>query len=145
MNSILIKRRNRNVIKIEEIKKIEIVLKKKLPNELIQFLMKYSDCTLFECFYQKEGIYTMPGYIVGVSDKNPNIFDLIEGNIFYNDIDWLPFACDYGGWVFNVSLSEKTYGEVWINKFDSGEKNPFEFVSSSLEEFINGLKRVEDI
>lgn len=42
--------------------------------------------------------------------------------------------------VFCIALKENISGQIWVDKFDSGEENTFEYVASSFEEFINNLK-----
>jgi hypothetical protein len=42
-------------------------------------------------------------------------------------------------------LNDEIKGQVWIDKFDNGDENPFEFVSPSFEELINGLKTEEEV
>jgi hypothetical protein len=64
---------------------------------------------------------------------------ILEGQKYYGIEGYIPFAIDSGGWDYNVSINPETYGQVWVDKFDSGEENTMEFVADSFEEFINGL------
>jgi len=57
---------------------------------------------------------------------------------------WLPFAVDSGGWVFNIALNVEINGQIWIDKFDSGEEDTMEFVAPSFEKFIDGLQTEEE-
>ncbi len=140
----LIKKYGTDKIIQEDIGKIEDLLSLKLSQEHIDFLHLFSDCFLHECYYEKDDVYVCPVYFCGVSNKNPNIFSLIEGNIFYENHDYLPIAIDGGGWVFNISLNANSYGEIWLNAFDSGDENSFRFVSKSLSEFLSNLKLNEE-
>ena len=127
-----------------DVSKIESLLQIEIPEGLVEFICTYGDCFLNDCYYEKDEIYVVPNYICGTSNKNPNILALIEGNIFYNNTDYLPFAIDLGGWVFNISLrDDESYGEVWLNAFDNGEEHSFRFISKSIKEFLSNLKLVE--
>lgn len=110
-----------------------------LPENIVEFMIQYGDSFLKECYYENNSIYVVPNYICGKSKNNPNLFEIIEGNIFYGKTNHFPFATDYGGWVLNIALDKLSHGEIWIDRFDSGEANSFVFVASSLEEFVDGL------
>jgi len=68
---------------------------------------------------------------------------ILEGHKEEGIEGFIPFGIDSGGWDYNVSINKETYGQVWVNKFDSGEENTMEYVAPSFEEFINGLRSPE--
>jgi len=147
MKDLKITHRNKNEINDDLILEFELKYNIKFPEYLIEFLKKYSGCTTVEDTYINPNFnifYTVSYFCELYSDYNPSIQKLTEGNKFYHYENWIPFATDPGGWVFNISISQNNMGEIWINKFDSSEENPFEFVAPSFENFIDGLKTEEE-
>jgi SMI1 / KNR4 family (SUKH-1) len=146
MKELTIAHRNDNVINDDIIKEFENKHNIQFPNYFIDFLKKYSGASTLENTYYKKSsnsYYTIVYFCELYSELNPSLSKLIEGNNFYEYLEWIPFGIDQGGWVFNLSISHTKYGQVWIDKFDSGEEYPFEYVASSFEEFINNLKTEE--
>lgn len=147
MKTLTIEHRNKNDIDDLIIAGFEDKMKVKFPYILSEFLKKYSGSSIIENTYKNEktGNYYILSYICELfSELNPSIEKLIKGNEFYSYHDWIPFGIDPGGWVFNLSISNDKMEQVWINKFDSGDKYPFEFVASSFEEFIDNLRTEEE-
>lgn len=131
------------VIDDNEIREIESNFKIKLPDYFLSFLKQYGGTST------KEIVYTNSFWVNFFLPLKSDITLSIE-SIFlayqseYNQIEWLPFAIDSGGWPFCIALKEDIKGQVWVDKFDSGDENSFEFVANTFEEFINGLKTEEE-
>ncbi|MCR9253809.1 MAG: cell wall assembly/cell proliferation coordinating protein, KNR4-like protein, partial [bacterium] len=64
---------------------------------------------------------------------------IYEGHQYYCNYGFVPFAIDSGGWDYNISIKEESLGQIWVNKFDSGEENTMHYVAPSFEYFINNL------
>lgn len=112
------------------------------PDYLVVFLEKYNGAKVKECYFNENHILKI-FLQLRKNDLLASIESILEGHQFYGDNLYIPFAIDSGGWDYNVSIHPDTYGQVWVDKFDSGEENPFEFVCNSFEEFINGLTENE--
>lgn len=57
-----------------------------------------------------------------------------------------PFAFDGGGWHFCLSMDEADYGAIIVNRWtDHLPEEQFLKIADSFEEFINGLKREDEI
>lgn len=147
MKSLKIDYRNKNEINDLVIADFEAKMNIKIPLILQEFLKLYSGSSIEENTFvksEKETIFTLSYVCELYSEFNPSIEKLVNGNQFYKYYDWVPFGIDPGGWVFNLSIANDKFGQVWINKFDSGDDNPFEFVADTFEEFINGLRTEEE-
>jgi hypothetical protein len=110
-----------------------------LPLYFRSFLLKYNGASVKETYYN--GKPTFSSFLALVSERNSSIEKVIEA--YKTDLEtdqWLPFASDSGGWVYCISIAPETLNQVWVDRFDSGEENPFRFVAPSFEEFINGLE-----
>lgn len=58
----------------------------------------------------------------------------------------IPFAFDEGGWIFSICLDKIDNGAVFIYKTnDFLPEDAFLKISSNFEEFINDLKREEEV
>ncbi len=147
MKQLTIEHRNKNEINDSLINNFETMFNVKFPTLLVEFLRLYSGSSILENTYTNKetgGYYTVSYICELYSEFNPSIDKLVKGNDFYNYYDWIPFAIDPGGWVFNISTSKDKKGQIWVNKFDSGDENSFEFVTDTFEEFINGLRTEEE-
>ncbi len=114
-----------------------------LPEYFISFLKKYGGTSTKEVVYSNK--FWVNFFLPIKSDLNSSILSIKEGQIFnYNDNTWLPFAIDSGGWAFCIALKDEIKGQVWVDKFDSGDENPFEFVAQSFESFIDNLQTEEE-
>ena len=111
-----------------------------LSDEIREFILRFSDSFLRECYFEQGEVYAVPNYICGNSSQNVNIFKLVEGNLFYGDEGWLPFAIDPGGWVFNYGLKDEVRGQIWLDRFDSGDDDVWQLVAEDLSSFVAGLQ-----
>lgn len=57
----------------------------------------------------------------------------------------VPFAFDYGGWIFCICLDENDYNSVHIYRFDHKPEEPFLRIANSFEEFIEGLQPESEV
>jgi hypothetical protein len=59
---------------------------------------------------------------------------------------WIPFAYDPGGWHFCLSMSDDDYNSVYINRWtDHKPEDQFIKIADSFEEFIDGLRREDEM
>jgi cell wall assembly regulator SMI1 len=131
------------IIGDNDIKEVEDTFNIQFPEDYLSFLKKYGGTSTKEVVYSDSCWVNF--FLSLKSDTGASIVSLLEGyRINYNEIDWIPFAIDSGGWSFCIALKEDIKGQVWVNKFDSGDENPFAFVANSLEDFINGLQTEEE-
>lgn len=121
----------------------------KLPNDFKEFIVKHEGCrpvaeqsyywvdheTYFEL---NQILYLRKSELGGAS-----IEAILRGHIENGIEGFIPFAIDSGGWDYNVSVNSETYGQVWVNKFNSGEEETMDYVAPSFNEFINNLKADE--
>ena len=129
-----------SLITNEDIIEIQNKFSIQIPEYFISFIKNHGGTSTKEVVFNDK--FWVNFFLPLKSDINTSITTLKEGQIFnYNDNAWLPFAIDSGGWAFCIALKDEIKGQVWVDKFDSGDESPFEFVSSSFEEFINGLKQ----
>ena len=126
-----------------ELNLIEKVFEKPISENVRSFLKKYSGVGIYECFYL---------------DKKGKSWEISQFHLF-NDLyqlskefiekGWglfLPFAFDPGGWHFCLNMDEKDYGAIFINRWtDHLPEDQFVKIADSFEEFIDGLKREDEI
>ncbi|WP_258098555.1 SMI1/KNR4 family protein [Marinoscillum pacificum] len=142
MKKLRIIEQQKEISDMSDFEKIETDSNILFPDTLKKFLLVYEGAFLGGLYYQERYsikeilfIYKKPDF--------PSIEAILEGHNDFEIQGFIPFAIDSGGWDYNFSVNEESYGQVWVNKFDSGEENPMEFVSSSFEDFINGLEAEE--
>jgi cell wall assembly regulator SMI1 len=148
MKSLIIKNDKRIVKSKQEVINFTNNLGIMMPDFLINFLILYEGLYLDETqsYYKNHHRIYEVNTILFLKKNNAyaSIETILEGHKYYGIEGFIPFAIDSGGWDYCVSINPETYGQVWIDKFDSGEDNPMEFVADSFEEFINGLKNEEE-
>jgi cell wall assembly regulator SMI1 len=126
-----------------DVKEVESTFNIQFPEYFLSFLQKYGGTSTKEVVYSDS--FWVNYFLPLNSDISASIVSLLEGyRTNYNQNNWIPFAIDSGGWSFCIALKEDIKGQIWIDKFDSGDENPFEFVANSFEEFINGLRTEEE-
>ena len=131
------------LISNDDILELESKYNIQIPKYFISFIENYGGTSTKEIVYNDR--FWVNFFLPIKSDINSSILSIKEGQIFnYNDNTWLPFAIDSGGWAFCIALKEEIKGQVWIDKFDSGDENPFEFVAPTFESFIDNLKTEEE-
>ncbi|MBW8683838.1 SMI1/KNR4 family protein [Chitinophaga rhizophila] len=129
-------------VELADVKAVEALGGITFPNNVRDFFLKYSGCSVKEQYFTESCSFL--GILPLRSDRSASVELILEG--YLEDMetrDWLPFAIDAGGWVFAVSLAEDTYGQVWLDRFDSGEEDPFKFLAPSFEAFVNQLYAAE--
>jgi cell wall assembly regulator SMI1 len=137
---------NRRIKSMSDIEKFESDLDLRLPDFLKEFILKYeggrpvSEQRCYQLGNESSYELNQILYLRKSGIGGASIEAIFEGHKFYGIEGFIPFGIDSGGWDFNVSINEDTYGQVWVNKFDSGEEDPMEFVALSFEDFINGLE-----
>lgn len=58
----------------------------------------------------------------------------------------IPFAHDPGGWHFCLCMDEEDHGAIFINRWtDHLPEEQFLKIANSFEEFIDGLRREEEV
>lgn len=143
-----IKEQSKFLNDISEISAFEVKYDIKFPDSLKQLIYDYEGSYLSKSYYiNNEGILHNVKEILVLNEREgfASIEAIYIGHISYEIIGYIPFGIDSGGWDYNVSINEGTYGQIWVNKFDSGEENPLEFVCDSLETLITNLKTEQEI
>ena len=121
-----------------EIAAVEALSGVTFPAYFTEFLFKYNGCHVKEDHFTESCSFT--GFLPLRATRTASIEMILEGYLVDLETrEWLPFAIDSGGWVFVISLAPSTYGQVWLDRFNLGEKDPFKFLSPSFEAFIDQL------
>lgn len=117
-----------------------------IPNELKTILTIYGGNRTKERIYlRRTGIFDVISQFLNLNKEGEaSVEKIYEGHLFYGIVGFIPFGIDSGGWDYNYSTNEETFGQVWVNKFDSGDEDTLEFVCSSFEKFIDGLITEEE-
>lgn len=120
--------------------KMEIIF----PSALKDFLLLYEGAIVKETYYKGKPTFKE---ILCVCNHPiySSIEAILEGHKYYKIEGMIPFAIDSGGWDYNFSVKPETFGQVWVNKFDSGDDNPLELVCNSFEDFVNELKEEQNV
>lgn len=143
MRDFIISKDNRRIKDGSQIDDFEAKYGIVFPESLRKFLLSYEG----HKFHEAESYYNANGGIYEVNsvlylwqnEIGASVEAILEGHKFYNTEGFIPFIIDSGGWDFNISIKPETYGQIWVNKFDNGEDEPFVFVAKSLQEFLEGL------
>lgn len=138
MKELKIIEQTKTIKRTYSLNEIEMKFHINIPDFLKIFLIKYDNSIVEETYYMKE-----PSFKEIISLEL--LDSILEGHDYYGIIGYIPFAIDGGGWDYNVSITPETYGQVWVNEFDSGEENTMKFVANSFEDFINGLESELDV
>ncbi|AFK05703.1 Cell wall assembly/cell proliferation coordinating protein, KNR4-like protein (plasmid) [Emticicia oligotrophica DSM 17448] len=130
----------------ERFSSIETLYSINIPNGLKQFIVLYEGKQTIQKVYRREsGIFDSINQFLYLDNENKaSIKKIYEGHLFYDIVGFIPFGIDSGGWDYNYSINPDTFGQVWLNKFDSGDEDTLEFVCSSFEKFIDGLITEEE-
>ena len=133
----------REIKSLEDIMDFERKNEIKVPELLREFLLMYEGLYLSEdqSYYKKANTNYEVSMILYLNENEtyPSIEAILGGHKEQGTKEFIPFAIDSGGRDYCVSINSETYGQVWIDKFDSGEEDPMEFVTNSFEDFIDGL------
>jgi cell wall assembly regulator SMI1 len=131
------------VIDNNDIKEIENNFNIQFPDYFLSFLKQYGGTSTKEVVFSDK--FWVNFFIPLKSDITSSIESMLLAYLSeYNQIEWIPFAIDSGGWAFCIALKDDIKGQVWVDKFDSGDESSFEFVSDTFEDFINGLRTEEE-
>lgn len=131
------------IISDDDIYEVEKKFDIEFPDYFLSFLKQHGGTSTKEVVYSDA--FWVNFFLPLKSDVGGSIVSLMEGQrVNYSDNDWIPFAIDSGGWSFCIALKDNIKGQIWVDKFDSGDKNPFEFVTNTFEDFINGLRTEEE-
>ncbi len=146
MKELSIQIKSRHTVLPEDIQYFETTYKIQLPDVLKEFMLVYGGCRTMEKYFTKgPNLYHISDVLYVKEDPvSASMEAIYKGHLYYKDHGYIPFAIDTGGWDFNFSIKPESYGQVWVDKFDSGEEDPFEFVCASFEEFINNLTEEEN-
>ena len=144
MKQLIVNRDNRRIKSEKDIKSFEQKLDLKMPGELRNFFLLYEGLYLDE----KESYFKVSSDLFFEINKIIFLFNgesgasaeaILAGHKEEGLKGFIPFAIDSGGWDYCFSINPGTYGQVWVDRFDSGEEDPMEFVTDSFEDFIDGL------
>ncbi|MBY0349160.1 MAG: SMI1/KNR4 family protein [Hydrotalea flava] len=125
------------------IAEVENQFRIKFPDYFVSFLKQYGGTSTKEIVFNDK--FWVNFFLPLRSDAGASIEEIMKGHTAtYNENYWIPFAIDSGGWSYCIALKETIKDQIWIDKFDSGEENSFEFVAPSFENFIDNLKTEED-
>lgn len=114
-----------------------------LPNELITIIESYGGLSVLEDMYID---FNDNEWELQTFDHIASIIDLTKE---FKEKGWglkVPFAYDPGGWHFCLSFDKDTYGKIIINRWtDHSPEEQFLVIADSFEEFIDGLKRSDEL
>ncbi len=122
---------------------IEKTIEINLPSILKDYLKKYGGMSIYENSFS-EG--EAGSFKIGQFLMFDEIINLSKEFIKEYHRKLVPFAYDPGGWHFCLSFDADTYGKIIINRWtDHIPEEQSLVIADSFEEFINGLKRDEEI
>jgi SMI1 / KNR4 family (SUKH-1) len=118
-----------------------------LPDYFRNFLIQNSGVITDECIFEKR--YDVAQFLhLNPVGNAPSIKRIWEAHLFYEVKGYFPFALDARCWDINFSLKKETYGQIWVNceedNYETAEEC-YQFVAGSLDDFINGLERRENV
>ncbi len=121
---------------LDDMKKFNEFYNNKLPESFQDFYLKNNGG--FPLNYEDGNIFTLGGFTPVKYGKRPieKVYqDLVEA--FDQLRDMLPFAYDYGGNAFLLSLkANNSFGKIFVFLMDEKE---IEFISDSFTEFLEEL------
>ena len=124
---------------INDFDRIEREFSITFPDFLKSFLLQFEGAFVDDtCYNGKETFKDVLN--VYKHEHYASVEEILKGHKVYGIEGFIPFAIDSGGWDYNVSIKPDTYGQVWVNKFNSGDEDTMTFVAPSFEEFIRELK-----
>jgi SMI1-KNR4 cell-wall len=106
-------------------------------------LAKYGGLAIYEMYYHDKDNNL---WELGAFDNFTSIYELTKEFLEKYQRKLVPFAYDAGGWHFCLCMDEKDYGCIFVNRWtDHLPEEQFLKIADSFEEFINGLKREDEI
>jgi SMI1-KNR4 cell-wall len=123
-------------------KHLEEIANAQIPTLFKEFMVKNAGLSHYERYFSNdETIWEVHGY-----EEYIGMFELFEEFIKSGWGQMLPFAFDPGGWHYCLCLNEKDYGCIFVNRWtDHLPEEQFLKIADSFEEFINGLKREDEV
>jgi hypothetical protein len=130
-------------LSLEEIQEFEKKNNVKLPQEFVNFYLKYNGGIPTHEYYNGYAlIYYMPiKYGDEVNRIDYKIISLKDAELLPER--FIPFSYDSGGWYFALDLNEANYGAVYVIRNDMGDDHPV-FVAPSFKELLEGLTLEDD-
>jgi hypothetical protein len=122
---------------------IENLVEGKFSENFKEVLRKYAGLNVYEnvFFDNNQNIWSL-----GAFDNFTTIYELTKEFKEKYHRKLIPFAYDGGGWHFCLSFDADTFGKIIINRWtDHLPEEQFLVIANSFEEFINGLKREDEI
>jgi hypothetical protein len=116
-----------------------IIGERPIPVSFVNFLSEYQGTTVKEYIFSDQRGAT---WIIGFFLKYPEMLELTREFADSNvDNNYIPFASDAAGWHFCISLSEKSYNAIFVNRWtDHKQEEAFLQIADSFEEFVKGLQ-----
>ncbi|HEX7904183.1 MAG TPA: SMI1/KNR4 family protein [Chitinophagaceae bacterium] len=123
---------------------IEDIVGSKFSDNFKAIMKGYAGLNVFENIYRDRDNNI---WALGSFDNFTSIYELTKEFIQNYKRKLIPFAYDPGGWHFCLCMDEGVdYGKIIINRWtDHLPKEQFLIIADSFEEFINGLKREDEI
>jgi hypothetical protein len=107
-----------------------------LPQSFKNFLLAYNGCSVRKnVFKQRYGVVNILPLKALRGASIELVLDSYDADL--NSRHLFPFAIDPTNQVYVVVLVGAKAGQVWLDRGEQKER--FEFVASSFEEFVNGL------
>lgn len=132
--------------KYSEIGHFEEVFCLELPKDFKKFLRAFNAIYLEESIYttKEEKYYIDRFYPFGenIELSIQNVYDNLNG---YFQNQYIAFANDPGDWQYVISLLVDTYGQIYLCRMDDILPYSLTYMANSFGEFINGLKREDEI
>jgi len=126
-----------------EIEEFELNTQSKLPLEFKKFIENYQDSKIKEILFfdENQELWILNAFLS--FKESAELYKEFEKNLKRN---MLPFAYDPGGWHFCLSLEEKDFGAIIVNRWtDHLPEEQFLKIANSFEEFIDGLQPEEEV
>ncbi|MEQ8363871.1 MAG: SMI1/KNR4 family protein [Cyclobacteriaceae bacterium] len=145
MKKLEYQKNNRRIQSLQDIWSFELTHNIEFRDVLKEFLLKYEGVRLADSnkyYYSCGHILQELNQVVYLNKSDQggaSIESILEVHKEEGILDFIPFGTDSGGWDYNISINKETYGQVWVNKFDIGDTDSMEYVTSSFEEFIDNL------
>lgn len=146
MNKLTLRKDNRRIKSLDEVIAFEKEAGITFPQNLREFIVAYEGSQLKEKYFRRGDILHEIHTVLYLRESDlggASVEAILKGHRYYKKEGFVPFGVDSGGWDYNVSIKPETYGQIWVDQFDNGEDNPWEFVCNSLEELVEGLSEDE--
>lgn len=144
MRQLTILENRRHIRSKEEILNFEKQYGINFPEYFVDFIFKYEGCSIKEYVYKDDRdneVWYAINQVLYLKNnaKSFSIEDYLASSAD-DDFKWLPFANDPGGWLFLISISSHSLGEVWKLSLDGEMK----LVALDFIKFIDGLMSFDE-